>query len=438
MAHGLQTVVGISLQVKDQLLGMLLLATPDSRGFAQAELRLLLALGHQIGMAVENSYLIQQTSRRSEELHVLNEIGRALSSTLDPDALFEKIFGEIRQMFDASNFFIALYDGAHDEIQFELEISDNIRLPRRSRPAGNHLTEHIIRTREPLLVRENLDQEAAKLGVHAVQQVGSFCGVPLLVYERAIGVLAVHSLQERLYDKEDLEMMRVLASQASIAIENARLFRAERTKMRHLTLLNNISRKAITTLNPDEMLTNIAQELENGLTFDHVGIGLLDYATKELVIQAEAGRRRGALGRRMALGEGLVGLVARTGQMCMAREFDEKGDAGPVLEGSASAIALPILYADQLHGVLYVETEETANFSEEELLLLHTLADLISGALHNALTFQKAQEQAITDGLTGVKTHRFLMEALSAEWKRATRAGRSFSLVLIDLDRFNL
>jgi len=68
--------------------------------------------------------------------------------------------------------------------------------------------------------------------------------------------------------------------------------------------------------------------------------------------------------------------------------------------------------------------------------LLHTLADLISGALHNALTFQKAQEEAITDGLTGVKTHRFLMEALSAEWKRSTRAGRSFSVLLIDLDRF--
>jgi diguanylate cyclase (GGDEF)-like protein len=76
------------------------------------------------------------------------------------------------------------------------------------------------------------------------------------------------------------------------------------------------------------------------------------------------------------------------------------------------------------------------DFTEEESLLLHTLADLVSGALHNAFTFQKAQEQAITDGLTNVKTHRFFMEALSSEWKRSSRAGRSFSLVLMDLDRF--
>ena len=80
--QGLRTVVGISLQAKERVFGVLLLGTPDNRNFTAAELRLLLALGHQIGMAVENSYLIQQTARRSEELHILNEIGRALSSTL--------------------------------------------------------------------------------------------------------------------------------------------------------------------------------------------------------------------------------------------------------------------------------------------------------------------------------------------------------------------
>src|SRR5581483_5758963 len=108
----------------------------------------------------------------------------------------------------------------------------------------------------------------------------------------------------------------------------------------------------------------------------------------------------------------------------------------PVLGGSVAAIALPIFYAGQLHAVLYVESAEPIEFSEEEILLLGTMVDLIAGALHNALSFQKAQEQAITDGLTGVKSHRFFMEALSAEWKRSTRAGRAFALVLMDLDRF--
>src|SRR5260370_22572274 len=108
----------------------------------------------------------------------------------------------------------------------------------------------------------------------------------------------------------------------------------------------------------------------------------------------------------------------------------------PILPDSLAAIALPVFYAEQLHGILYAESSQPADFSEEDVLLLRTLADLIAGALHNSLSFQKAQEQAITDGLTRVKTHRFFMAALSAEWKRSTRAGRAFALVLMDLDRF--
>ena len=192
----------------------------------------------------------------------------------------------------------------------------------------------------------------------------------------------------------------MLASEASIALENARLFREERAKSRHLTLLNNISRNTISTLSPEEMLANIAEQLDQGLTFDHMGIAIYDYASKEVVVQAEAGRRRGALNRRLVLGDSLVGRVARTGRMSEARDFAEEGeDVKPVLDDSASGVALPILYADQLLGVLYVEMASPASFSEEDLLLLHTLADLIAGALHNALAFQKAQEQAITDGL---------------------------------------
>jgi diguanylate cyclase (GGDEF)-like protein len=67
---------------------------------------------------------------------------------------------------------------------------------------------------------------------------------------------------------------------------------------------------------------------------------------------------------------------------------------------------------------------------------MNTLADLLATALHNSFVFQKLQQQSITDGLTGIKTRRFFLEALSSEWKRASRSGRPFSVVLVDLDKF--
>jgi diguanylate cyclase (GGDEF)-like protein/putative nucleotidyltransferase with HDIG domain len=435
LGQNLRTVVGISLQAKERVFGVLLLGTPDNRNFTPAELRLLLALGHQIGMAVENSYLVQQTSRRSEELHILNEIGRALSSTLEPDALFDRIYSEMKRLLDVSSLFIAFYDHKTQQVRFEIDVMEGERLPKRIRTAGNHLTEYVVNTCQPLLIRDHYEAESKRLGFEPTRQAGCICAVPLILYNRAIGVMAVHSKQERVFDEGHVELMRVLASEAAVALENARLFSEEQKKSRHLMLINNVSSRAITTLDPEEMLAKIAEEIENGLKYDHIGIATLDYSAKELVIQAEAGARRDAVGRRIPLGEGLVGEVARTGQMAIVREVNASSPR-LVLAGSVSAIALPVAYAEQLLGVLYIESSEPCEFEEEEGLLLRTLADLFAGALHNALTFQKAQEQAITDGLTGVKTHRYLMETLSSEWKRSTRANRPFALVLMDLDRF--
>jgi len=435
LEHRLQTVVGISLQAKQRPFGLLLLGTSETRDFNPPDLKLLLGLGHQVGMAVENSYLLQQTSRRTEELHILNEIGRALSSTLDLDSLLERIYFEVGRLMDVRSFFIAFHEPKTEEIRYEIEIAGGARIPKRSRPSGNHLAEYVIRTRQPLLIRHGYSDEAVGLGFEMLQDARSVCAVPLILYDRAVGVLVVHSPKERMFDEGHLELLRVLASEAGIAIENARLFTEEQKKSRHLMLINNVSNHAITNLDPDEMLGKIAAEIETSLAYEHIGIAVLDYSTKELVIKAEAGSHKGAAELRIGLAEGMLGQVARTGQVAVIREVSASTPK-LVLPQSVSAIALPVVYGEHLLGVMYVESSQPHDFPEQEVLLLRTLADLFAGALQNALTFQKTQEQAITDGLTGVKTHRYLMEALSTEWKRSTRANRPFALVLMDLDRF--
>src|SRR5438552_13530115 len=87
-------------------------------------------------------------------------------------------------------------------------------------------------------------------------------------------------------------------------------------------------------------------------------------------------------------------------------------------------------------GVLNIESEKENAIAPEDRMVMNTLADLLATALHNSFVFQKLQTQSITDGLTSIKTRRFFWEALSAEWKRASRSGWSFSVVLIDLDKF--
>ncbi|MGH9777851.1 MAG: GAF domain-containing protein, partial [Candidatus Acidiferrales bacterium] len=438
-AEGVRMLVGISLRAKTGDQGVLLLSSPEARHFSPGELRLLLGLGGQIGLAVENYHLLQQSARRADELRVLNEIGRALSSVLTVDELLERIHAEIKKVIDARNFYIALYDLTRGDVTFELEVKDGQFLPKRRRLARNGLTEYILRTRKPLLIREKFDQVMQELGVEPGRTARSYCAVPILLHGEAVGVMGiVNYVDTNAFDQEHLEVLTILAAQTAVAIENARLFGQEQRRAQQLSLLNNVSRKAIATLNPEEMLATIAEEMRANLGYDHIGLGVLDYTTREVVVQAETSHGMSGLHWRFKLGEGLVGEAASSGSL--VRVDNVAATAAPrrrpVLPDAQSAVALPIVYADQVLGVLNLESRRPNTFRDEDILLLRTLADVIASALHNAFVFQKAQEQAITDGLTGVKTHRFFMEALGAEWRRATRANRRFSLVLLDLDKF--
>src|SRR5262249_12077274 len=168
---------------------------------------------------------------------------------------------------------------------------------------------------------------------------------------------------------------------------------------------------------------------------DHIGIGILDYVTKDIEIRAEAGATARAKGKRIPLGSGIVGRVARTGERSLVQKAGE-GHMQGVLPQSRSVLCIPITYGESLMGVLNVESLEENAFSPQDVLILNTLGDLLATALHNAFVFRKLQQQSITDGLTGIKTRRFFWESLTSEWKRAARSGRPFSVVLIDLDKF--
>src|SRR5207244_11197975 len=130
-----------------------------------------------------------------------------------------------------------------------------------------------------------------------------------------------------------------------------------------------IAQDAIATVNPHEMLAKITEQLQSGLIYDHIGIGVLDDATREVGIEAEAGKRRGTRGQRIPLGAGLIGQVARNGQMAAYRAAaPADGALKPLLPDSVASIALPVFYAEQLHGILYIESSIPVDFSEEEVL----------------------------------------------------------------------
>src|SRR6202030_4138589 len=259
---------------------------------------------------------------------------------------------------------------------------------------------------------------------------------PIFLGNKAAGVMvAMNPDREFVFEQRDLAVLMTAAGQVSVAVENARLFADEQRRSRQLAFLNNGSRTAISSDDPVHMLSQIVTEIQKNFSFDHIGIGLLDYGTKEVEIKAEAGATAHSVGKRIPLGTGILGRVARTGERALVQHA-LPGNLTGILPDSRAILCIPITYGESLLGILNIESRSENAFLPQDVLILNTLADLLATALHNAFVFQKLQQQSITDGLTGIKTRRFFFEALSSELKRASRSGRPISVVLMDLDKF--
>src|SRR5580765_2029412 len=426
----------VSLQTREHNFGVILFPHAELRVFGSSNLRLLIGLALQIGLTLENYVVMHDAQRRTKEYELLTEIGQAISSRLDQDEILRTIQKELGQIFDTSEFYIAFQEG--DQICFELETENNEVLPKRSRRVSNGLTELIIRTGQALLIRSDLEKTRERLGVVQVggRAVKCFCGAPIMLGGRPAGaIVAMNTEHEYVFQQRDLEVMQTAAGQLSVAVENARLFAEELRRSKQLSFLNSISKMAISSEDAEQMLADIVAEIQKTFQFDHIGIGILDYVTKEIEIRAEAGATAHSRGKRIPLGTGIVGRVARSNERALVQNAGD-GHLVGVLPDSRAVLCIPITYGESLLGVLNVESRQENAFSSQDVLIMSTLADLLATALHNTFVFQKLQQQSITDGLTGIKTRRFFWEALSSEWKRASRSGRPFSVVLIDLDKF--
>ncbi|MGC9348089.1 MAG: GAF domain-containing protein [Anaerolineae bacterium] len=139
----------------------------------------------------------------------------------------------------------------------------------------------------------------------------------------------------------------------------------------------------------DELLAEMVRLIPEYFDYDHVGIFLLDDARRHAVLRAassEGGQRMLARGHKLAVGQGIVGSVAQSGQPRIALDVgdDPVFFDNPDLPRTRSEMALPLMMQERLIGVLDVQTEMPAAFSEEDIAVLRSMADQVALAIENA------------------------------------------------------
>src|SRR5688572_19914776 len=141
----------------------------EQRAWTQDEQLLVKQVADQLSLALENARLFQETQARAEELSVLNEMGRELSTKLDTTAIAEIVYRYTSRLMDTSNFFVTLYDEKNKEKSYPLVFEEGRRVHLSPSKLGNRgFSDYIIRNKKIVFVPNDVLGYMKLLGIEFV------------------------------------------------------------------------------------------------------------------------------------------------------------------------------------------------------------------------------------------------------------------------------
>jgi PAS domain S-box-containing protein len=390
----------VPIKSGQKVIGVLDIQSDEFDAFDETDVMLMEILADQIAGAIENARLFEETRIRAEELAILNEMGRVLTTMLDVDAVIESLYHHASRLIDTSHFYVALYDPEQDMVSFPLYIEEGQAIQEEPFRAGKGLSGYVIRTREPLLIEDNVAARVEELGIEAVRlESVSWLGVPMTIGGEVIGMISAHShTTPRLYNERHRDLLSAIANQAAIAIQNARLFEETRGRAERLAVVNHIAKAASSTLDLDDLMETVCEEITPIFRPDAFFIALYDKETNELdfrIVMDEG--VRGDPGR-VPL-SGLSSLVVTEKKPLIVRDLEQEQDRlpAPVLIGGdklpASWLGAPLMIGERVIGVINLQSYRPHAWGEEEELLLLTIADQVAVALENARLFEDTKSR---------------------------------------------
>ncbi len=265
------------------VLGVLSVEAAPDRPLTQADVDLLATFATQLTVAIENARLFDAERRQRELAVALREVSAALSASLDFNTILDRLLEEVARVipYDAAN--VWLVEGtsrrvrvarmrsqgrfagevspAAATLEFDLETTPNLR--------------HMADTGQPLVIPDTAAY-SEWVPAEAASHVRSWAGAPIVAHGQFIAFLSVDKVQPGFYQAEHGELLAAFAGQAALALQNARLYQAERGQRRLAETLHDVSNTLNSTFDLGLILDRLLEELDQLLGYDSAAVMLLE------------------------------------------------------------------------------------------------------------------------------------------------------------------
>ncbi len=369
-----------------------------TNAFSEADVRLLSTLAASLSVALDNARLFDETNRRAAELAIVNDVQRGLAAQLDPQAMYELVGERASDVFDCQVVDITVFDGASGMMRSPFSMERGRRFPEDVRPIMG-FRKHILETREPVLIAENLRERAAELGQPAQikgEPAQSAIFVPLIIGDEVAGVISLQNLdREDAFGERDVSLLTTLAASLSVALRTARLLDEMRKRVSELATMNTVGDALTTQLEIDPLLAVVGDKLQEAFESDITYIALLDDESGMISFPyyVEQGKRE--LQALLPFGEGISSQIIRSREPFLANRDEDFREMPQVGSPSRSFLGVPILAGDRAIGVISVQSvTQEGRFGETDAALLSTIAANIGVAVQNARLYDEARRRA--------------------------------------------
>jgi diguanylate cyclase (GGDEF)-like protein len=367
------------------------------------------------------------------KIAVLYDAGQAVLSTFDLDEVLQRILAIARDYFHLPNVAILLLDKEAQELCVRSQIGwdegmDKVRLG-----LGQGITGVAAAKKQPVYAP---DVSKDTRYVCAAKSTRSELAIPLMVRDEVVGVLDLQSDRLDYFDKDTIELLTLFSTQASMALQNARLYSLERQRARQLEAINVIAQQSTAVLDLEDLLSRVCDVIQRSFQVAHVSLFLREEG--DLVLRAHHGALtlRVPQGGRFSASSEPWARILETSGTVIEKNLSAAPDAVKFFAETASRMSIPLVSFGQTLGVLALHSSQPDAFREADLQSLESVADICATSIQNAHYVERVKQLAYLDGLTGIFNRRFFELRIMEEIERARRYGTGMAVVMADIDQF--